>query len=340
MAMLSKHLIEAPVPPSQRRPDLGLPPTIDQLVLAAMAKEPGRRPPTMEQYGEQIAALAATLPPLDGSRSRSQSVASPVNAVTPAAPSAFAALTPQATPWTPPPIPPTTRANPPPVARTRSRAPIYAIACALVVGGGAAIYVGTRTPATQDGQGSAVPPPPTPDPGKPDPWNGQTPPVDTAGPDPWGASTSGAAPVHHETDVGTAETPVPSSARLIVPSNWTRFSPDQKSYGYVDPNTGTLVAIGPLFAGTNDPRQQSAMWTQATGAAFSSMSKIYSAGAMRDAAGFTATLDGVAVIQIIVYYPTKRYRVGVIYQAPALVATQAGFEDTVKAFFAKSVKLP
>src|SRR5512143_745406 len=36
MAMLSKHLIEAPVPPSQRRPDLGLPPALDQLVLAAM----------------------------------------------------------------------------------------------------------------------------------------------------------------------------------------------------------------------------------------------------------------------------------------------------------------
>ena len=117
--------------------------------------------------------------------------------------------------------------------------------------------------------------------------------------------------------MGTAETPIPSSARLNVPSTWTRFSPDQKSYGYVDPNTGTLIAIGPLFAGTNDPRQRSAMWTQATGAAFSGMNKIYSAGAMRDAAGFTATLDGVAVVQIIAYYPTKRYRVSVMPGARA-----------------------
>jgi serine/threonine-protein kinase len=187
MAMLSKHLIEAPVPPSQRRPDLGLSPAIDQLVLAAMAKEPGRRPPTMEQYGEQIAALAATLPPLEPSRSRSQSVAPPVNVATPAAPSAFAALTPQAAPWTPPPIPPTTRANPttPPLAKKSNRTPLLAIAGVLVLGGAAAIYFTTRTPATRDepGPGSASEPVST----TPDPWSGQAPPAD-AGSDPWNPS--------------------------------------------------------------------------------------------------------------------------------------------------------
>src|SRR4051812_47385622 len=47
MAMLSKHLLEQAVPPSQRRPDLGIPPAIDQLVLAAMAKDVKDRPPTM-----------------------------------------------------------------------------------------------------------------------------------------------------------------------------------------------------------------------------------------------------------------------------------------------------
>jgi len=91
MAMLSKHLIEAPVPPSQRRPDLALPPAIDQLVLAAMAKEPARRPATMELYGEMIASALAAFPPLDPNRSQQVSVARPVvPVVTPAAPSSFA----------------------------------------------------------------------------------------------------------------------------------------------------------------------------------------------------------------------------------------------------------
>ena len=63
LAMLSKHLIEAPVPPTQRRPDLGLPPAIDALILGAMAKDPRVRPPTMDAFGEQIAALLAGLSP-------------------------------------------------------------------------------------------------------------------------------------------------------------------------------------------------------------------------------------------------------------------------------------
>jgi serine/threonine-protein kinase len=62
LAMLSKHLLEAPVPPTHRRPDLGLPPAIDALVLGAMAKDPRARPPTMEGYGEQLAALLRSLP--------------------------------------------------------------------------------------------------------------------------------------------------------------------------------------------------------------------------------------------------------------------------------------
>jgi serine/threonine-protein kinase len=356
MAMLSKHLIEAPIAPSQRRPDLGLPPAIDQLVLAAMAKDPGHRPPTMDAFGEQIAALAQALPPLDPNRSQQQSAAQPaINVVTPAAPSAYAPPpyatpqpphapqsphAPEPPPWTPPPIPPTTRANPPtrppPVAAAKSRAPVYAVAAVLVLGGGgAAAYFATRKPATSDA--------PAPAPGSngssaSDPWNGGTPSnPPPAGPDPWAVTAREPAAATGDSD--TAETAVPANA-LNVPSTWTRFAPDQKSYGYVDPSTGTLVAIGPLFAGTNDPRQQSAQWTQATGAVFSGMDKIYSAGAQRDAAAFTATINGVAVVQVIVFYVTKQYRVGVIYQATAQVASQDGFEENVKNFFTNSVKLP
>jgi tRNA A-37 threonylcarbamoyl transferase component Bud32 len=62
LAMLSKHLLERPVPPSQRRPELGLPAALDQLILGAMAKSPGERPATMELFSEQLAGLLATLP--------------------------------------------------------------------------------------------------------------------------------------------------------------------------------------------------------------------------------------------------------------------------------------
>jgi len=63
MALLSKHLLEQAPAPSQRRPDLGIPPVIDELVMSAMAKDPQARPPTMEDYGERIAAVLASLPP-------------------------------------------------------------------------------------------------------------------------------------------------------------------------------------------------------------------------------------------------------------------------------------
>ncbi|MBL0214340.1 MAG: hypothetical protein IPQ07_10675 [Myxococcales bacterium] len=66
MALLSKHLLESIVPPSQRRPDLNLPPAIDMLILNAMAKDPNARPATMEQFGEEIAAVLATFPPETG----------------------------------------------------------------------------------------------------------------------------------------------------------------------------------------------------------------------------------------------------------------------------------
>src|SRR5262245_25279965 len=57
LAMLSRHLVEPAVPPSQRRPDLAIPAAVDALILGAMAKDPRARPATMEAFGEQIAAL-------------------------------------------------------------------------------------------------------------------------------------------------------------------------------------------------------------------------------------------------------------------------------------------
>jgi len=63
MALVSKHLLDKPIPPSQRRPDLDVPPAIDELILGAMAKDPAARPATMELFGAQIASVLETLRP-------------------------------------------------------------------------------------------------------------------------------------------------------------------------------------------------------------------------------------------------------------------------------------
>ncbi len=109
MALLSKHLLEQPPPPSQRRPDLGVPAIIDELVMGAMAKSPDHRPATMELLGEHITAILATLPG-DPSQPSSGGVGVPyvppavARYETPAAPSAFAPPTgppPGAAPYAP-----------------------------------------------------------------------------------------------------------------------------------------------------------------------------------------------------------------------------------------------
>ncbi len=69
MAMLSKHLMEDPVPPTQRRPDLGLPPAVDHLVATAMAKEPAQRPATMEHFAELLGSMLQQTTGADANRS-------------------------------------------------------------------------------------------------------------------------------------------------------------------------------------------------------------------------------------------------------------------------------
>jgi serine/threonine-protein kinase len=57
MAILSKHLTEMPPPPSQRRPDLGIPPQVDQLVMDSLQKDAARRPQSMDAFAERLAAI-------------------------------------------------------------------------------------------------------------------------------------------------------------------------------------------------------------------------------------------------------------------------------------------
>src|SRR6185503_14253679 len=57
MAILSKHLTELPVPPNLRRPDLGIPPPLCQVIMDSLQKDPQHRPPTMEALSERLTAL-------------------------------------------------------------------------------------------------------------------------------------------------------------------------------------------------------------------------------------------------------------------------------------------
>lgn len=62
--MLAAHLTKAPIPPTRRRPDLGLPEWIDDIVLDALCKEPTDRYPTTVAFAEAFeGALNAATPP-------------------------------------------------------------------------------------------------------------------------------------------------------------------------------------------------------------------------------------------------------------------------------------
>jgi serine/threonine protein kinase len=56
MTMLTKHLMEDPVPPSVRRPDLAIPPEMDALVLKALEKDRDKRWQSMAELLEAVSA--------------------------------------------------------------------------------------------------------------------------------------------------------------------------------------------------------------------------------------------------------------------------------------------
>ncbi len=410
MAMLSKHLIEPVVPPSQRRLDLMLPPAVDQLVLHAMAKDPAARPATMDQLAEMLQGLLQALP-ADPTRSGGMSVQQGI--VTPVAPSAFQgpampppAYPPPSTPapgapipqtlpppMTPPPGPPSPSyggpSGPAPTANIRtsptgpakSRAPLYVALAVLVLGGaGAGVYFATR-----DGSSTSA--------NKPDPWstdgsNAPGPSENSDTPDPWQGSGSNA-PAPEEPDappaprddpwaakggsktprlartgadrpasprepaqpasppepakpatIGTAETPIPAGAKLRVGAGFTSTTaPD--GHVHVNAGRGIVIAMAPLFAGTNDPVKLGEMWRAQTGVTATGSMKIKSAGKQRDALGFTGVgPDGDDVHQVIVLYIEPGYRLGVLYQAPSDLFEDHAFQRQVMDFFARSVVLP
>jgi serine/threonine protein kinase len=59
MAMLTKHLLEDPIPPSARRPDLSIPPELDHIVLKALEKDRDNRWQNMDAFIEAVSGCAA-----------------------------------------------------------------------------------------------------------------------------------------------------------------------------------------------------------------------------------------------------------------------------------------
>jgi serine/threonine protein kinase len=288
MAILSKHLTDQVVPPSQRRPDLGLPGMIDQVVLAGMAKDPVARPLTMDRYGEMIAGVLAAIDHL-GARSTGHDPnrsAGFVPALTPPA-----QMPVPATP-APTPIPPTVRgigatsprAKPHVVRRSRSWMP-WAIAVGVLgLGGiGAAAYMNRHK--TNDA-------PPTA--GSSDPW---------------------------QTDTRNAELPtgiilVPDGARLVLPDGFTQMSSGPNGIMYVN-RRGQLVALAPLNPGTNDASAIATEWESVNrmyNLHFDKQGAIECLGETRPALSFHGVVDGEPVTQIVVVLVSRKYRLGLVVQ--------------------------
>ncbi|HEX5060474.1 MAG TPA: protein kinase [Kofleriaceae bacterium] len=378
MAMLSKHLLETPVPPSQRRPDLAIPASIDQLVLGAMAKDPNARAATMEQFAEHLQSLLATLP-ADPNRSAGMSVQQ--GAATPFAPPTQPppAYTPAgfAPPTTPPPSggasyaaptpPPAGVAYAPPSASAptaasgKSRTPMWIALGVLALGGaGAGIFFATRDSGTTAKADSEEPDEHenTPDkdepdeheqpdePAQPDKW--ETP--ANNGEDPWAPKAQGGrAPKNKVTAakpaaanpraIGTDATPIPDGAKVRVGSGYTS-QVSSAAHVHVNAAKGILIAMAPLLPGTNDPQKLGEMWTSQTGVTATGSMKIMSAGKLRPALGFAGEVNGVPVNQVVVLYIEPDYRVGVLYQAPTASFSDSAFQRDVMTWFARNVVLP
>jgi serine/threonine-protein kinase len=253
MALLSKHLVELPLPPSQRRPDLPLPPALDALVLAGMAKDAAARPATMELFGEQIAALQATLPAAPATPSASQSVPAPI-VPTPAAYSAVPLSAPLVS-HGPPAAPhgtPVPHSHEPVTAPPRSRRGLVVglgIVGVIAIGGGIVAALSRTTPTKAPVPVDA----PAADPWKnpSDPWNAHHQP----GPDPWATTPpppKADAGGYDFDSVGDRLVTSPRGFSLNMPQGFTETIGDDGTI-YATNNNGVVLVVAAV-----DPQQAEA----------------------------------------------------------------------------------
>ena len=375
LAMLTKHLTEVVPPPSARRPELALPPAIDQIELAAMSKDPNARPPTMDHYGEMLAAVLQNLP-ADPNRGASVGMnaigAPPITPVpytqtpplaTPSPPAQTPA--PATAPYVPPPIPPTTRSVPTvrvqPPAKNRT---IYVVLGVVVLGGAgvgiwAATRGGTTPPKVATGSSASAPaaethpappggehdiPVATPD----DPWNHAPDPTPTPRHPPPAPHTPQPPPPPVPTPpppqpaIGTAEMPLPHGASLRMPAGFQRFG-DQNGIMYADKQHGILIGLAPLEAGTNDPVELGARWIRenaAMGLVTTPPTTIVLHGTSRPMLAFKGTSNGTAVAQIMILFISPSYRLAFVMQAPVSSFTEQKFQTWAQQYLNDGITVP
>jgi len=326
MAMLSKHLMELPLPPSQRRPDLQLSPAIDHVVMVALQKDPNARPANMEHYAEMLAAVLAQLPP-DSKAMTAQYTPTPMPvAETPVPASMIAPIPPTARvaqPYTPYPQPqpqPAFAYAPPP---TKSNHLILFIVIGAIglVGAGLAVYSASQK-AQKTGDGDSykakIDKPDTDETDDKEPKPDE-PPAPTTGSDPWAVQPQIAAP-HPATpppveSVGTRETPIPKSAHLNPPAGFIHMNVKRGLQAYGSEALKTFIVLAPLPAGTNDPGELARRWISTNpDQKLVLMSQTKNQG--RPMLSFEGELDGNTTVSVyMTMYITNRYRLAFIVAA-------------------------
>jgi hypothetical protein len=351
MALLSKHLMETPPPPSQRRPDLAIPPVIDELVMGAMAKDPAQRPATMEALGEHIAAVLATLPPDPTAPSAPISVP---YVPAPAVPPSFAPSTPPPTgaaPHATPALTPPVMQGPPPVVPKPARPQrsnqmlLFVIIGALVLGGAAAAYFLTR---------------PAPEPKKDDPWKNaddpseekheleeddheheqeetpDAPEEEENAVDPWGGQTSAGASTGsiegNTVDIG-------QGAKFVAPPSFI-VQNQGTAVTAIDASRGMFFAFAPLESDTDDPKVLAKRYAKATGLKLRSTGEDFLQGAKRPFAVFDGNIGGMAVRHVVIAFIGSSYRLAMIIHVPQSLANDASVKALSVEAVTRRLQLP
>lgn len=309
--LLSKHLTAPVEPPSQRRPDLHIPPALDALVVASMAKDPNQRPPTMDVFGEALAQIIPTLPPLPAGPLGERTGPHPI--VTPG-PS-----------WTPPPVTP-----PPPfhqptemVQKPSSRAPIIIVAVVMMLAGAGAIVFAVTRGGDKKAEPIAID-----EPEKVAIDAGEKVVVSLDAP----VVVAPPAVTRAPSQGGLA---LPPGAMLISPGGDYQQTRSDDVDTLVSPSQNTHIEMRAIPAGAD-------LKTMAESVATSMklelkwMGSMVSAGKSREAAWFGGLVDGIDVTVILVLYEGPGYRVIVTGGEQ----TSAYDEADARKFFAERVAMP
>ncbi len=351
MAMLSKHLTEDVVPPSVRRPDLGLPRVIDELVVIAMTKSVAMRP-SMENYAEQITRALATMPQLGSNAMPIAAVQTPVAYSAYATPSGAPVATPphagQVAPaqpaMTPLQGPPPQNWQPPRRSGKRGLYVVLALATAGAIGGAA--YYANRKPSADV---AATPSDPWAE-RKPDPWadkGTQPTPAPAPIPDPLPPIPDPPTPAptpddayfaalgldtHKAVDVG-------DGVKLVVPVDfkWARNGGHTTMTGQKLP---VMIFAAVITETSDDPNMLAAAYARSTGMTLKGVGTANVAGSPRGSAWFMGMYNGMAVSQAVVAVIGQGYRVAIVLQVPASLTNDAKLLAWGKNYLQHGVILP